>query len=166
MFQVALSLFSNINQSACSTRDWVLNRQSGFDRVLYKYHWKIPRHKKIIPILTCPIQCQINFIKWVEWSCNRPRDNFFIGYYWQSIYALYHQFTCCSLLTMSWAINQSVTEWSFSTGYIIQWWVSHNPASSTEMACIYCNWGVWKIQLIHFYSGIWNRTIKISSDYQ
>ena len=30
-----------------------------------------------------------------------------------------------------------------------------------EMACIYCNGGVWKIQLFHFYSGIWSRTIEI-----
>ena len=33
MFKVAFSLFSNINQSACSTLDWVLNNQSDVDRV-------------------------------------------------------------------------------------------------------------------------------------
>ena len=31
---VTLSLFSNIDQSACSTLDWVLNNQSHFDWVL------------------------------------------------------------------------------------------------------------------------------------
>ena len=31
MFKVAFSLFSNINQSACSTLDLVLNNQSDFD---------------------------------------------------------------------------------------------------------------------------------------
>ena len=30
MFKIAFSFFSNINQSACSTVDWVLNIQSDF----------------------------------------------------------------------------------------------------------------------------------------
>ena len=34
-----------------------------------------------------------------------------------------------------------------------------------EMAGIYCNGGVWKIQLFYFYSGIWSRIIKIVFDY-
>ena len=54
-FKVVFSLLYNINQSACSTLDWVLNSQSEFDWVLYKHHWEFPIHKKIIPMLTCPI---------------------------------------------------------------------------------------------------------------
>ena len=50
-----LSVFSTINQSACSTLDWVLNSKSDFDCVLYKNHWEFPVQKKIIPVLTCPI---------------------------------------------------------------------------------------------------------------
>ena len=52
---VAFSLFSNINKSTCSTLDWVLNSQSGFDLVLYKHLWEFPIQKKIIPIVACPI---------------------------------------------------------------------------------------------------------------
>ena len=37
---VAFSLFSNINQSACSTLDWVLNNQSDFNWVLRMHHWE------------------------------------------------------------------------------------------------------------------------------
>ena len=55
MFKVTFSLFSNINRSACSTLDWVLNSHSDFDWVLYKHHLEIQINKKIIPILTCPI---------------------------------------------------------------------------------------------------------------
>ena len=50
MFEVAFSLFSNINQSACSTLNGVLNNQSDFERVLYMHHWEFP-----IRMLTCPI---------------------------------------------------------------------------------------------------------------
>ena len=46
MFKVALSLFANINQSACST----------LDSVMYKDHREFQLHKKIIPMLTCPME--------------------------------------------------------------------------------------------------------------
>ena len=49
-----------------------------------------------------------------------------------------------------------------NTGYIIQWWVTITQRPPPEMVCIYCNGGVWKIQLFHFYTGIWTRTIKFS----
>ena len=39
LFKVAFSLFSIINQSACSTLDWVLNVQPYFDWMLYWYRW-------------------------------------------------------------------------------------------------------------------------------
>ena len=41
--KVDFTLFSNINQSACSTHDWVMNSQSDFDWVEYKYHWGFPK---------------------------------------------------------------------------------------------------------------------------
>ena len=37
--KVELSSFSNSNQSAYSTLDWVKNSQSGFERVAYKHSW-------------------------------------------------------------------------------------------------------------------------------
>ena len=52
---MAFSLFAQINQSACNTLDWVLNSQSEFEWWLYKYHWEIPTHEQIIPMLTRPI---------------------------------------------------------------------------------------------------------------
>ena len=58
-----------------------------------------------------------------------------------------------------------VKELPITTGYIIHWWVIHNTTSFAEMACIYCNGGVWKVQRFRFYSDIWSRTIKISFDY-
>ena len=46
-------------------------------------------------------------------------------------------------------------EWiDLSTSYIIQWRVTYVAAFSTEMACTYCHWGVWKMQLFHFFSGV------------
>ena len=48
MLKVAFSLLLNINQSACSALDWVLNNQSEFYWMLYKHHWEFPIHKKII----------------------------------------------------------------------------------------------------------------------
>ena len=45
-FKVAFSSFSKINQSACSTLDWVLKSQSDFDGVLDKHHWEFPIHEK------------------------------------------------------------------------------------------------------------------------
>ena len=65
MFKVALSLMSNMNQSACSTLDWVLNIQSE----LTKYCVSIigyPINKKIIPMSTCPIVCCLSQ-KWRKW---------------------------------------------------------------------------------------------------
>ena len=52
MFKVAFSLIPNINQSACSTLDWVLNSQSELTECC-KHHWEFPITKRIIP--TCPI---------------------------------------------------------------------------------------------------------------
>ena len=49
------SLLSIINQSAYSTLDWVLNRQSGFDWILYEHHWEFLIYKKIIPMSACLI---------------------------------------------------------------------------------------------------------------
>ena len=40
--QSCFSLLSNINQSACSILDWLFNKQSDFDRVLYMHHWEFP----------------------------------------------------------------------------------------------------------------------------
>ena len=66
MFKVAISIFSNISQSVCSTLDWVLNSQSDltkeyyvkktpwFDWVLHTCCCEFPIQKKIIQILTCP----------------------------------------------------------------------------------------------------------------
>ena len=65
MFKVAFSLMSNMNQSACSTLDWVLNIQSE----LTKYCVSIigyPINKKIIPMSTCPIVCCLSQ-KWRKW---------------------------------------------------------------------------------------------------
>ena len=42
MLQVACSIFPNVNQSACSTHDSVLNSESDFDWVLYKNNWEFP----------------------------------------------------------------------------------------------------------------------------
>ena len=42
MLKVAFSLFSDINQSACSTRDVLLNNQSDFDSVLCMHNWEFP----------------------------------------------------------------------------------------------------------------------------
>ena len=41
IYKIAFSLFHKINQSALGTHDWVLNGQSHFDWVFYKYmyHW-------------------------------------------------------------------------------------------------------------------------------
>ena len=40
IFKVAFGpLFSNINLSASSSLDWVLNNQSDFDWVLYMHHY-------------------------------------------------------------------------------------------------------------------------------
>ena len=36
--------------------------------------------------------------------------------------------------------------------------ITYIATSSTEMACIYCNGGVWKIQLLQFLWGILSRT--------
>ena len=56
MFKVAFSLFSNINNSPCRALDWVFNGQSDFDWVFYMHNWEFLIHKKIIAMLTCPIQ--------------------------------------------------------------------------------------------------------------
>ena len=55
MLQVACSIFPNVNQSACSTLDWVLDSESDFGWVLYKNNWEFPLRKKITPMLSCPI---------------------------------------------------------------------------------------------------------------
>ena len=40
LFKVGFSLFSKINQSACSTLDWVFNKQLDNDWVQYIYGWE------------------------------------------------------------------------------------------------------------------------------
>ena len=62
MFKVAFSLFSNINQSACSTPGWVLNSQSDFDRVMYTLHWEFLIHEKVISMLICLILSMISHV--------------------------------------------------------------------------------------------------------
>ena len=52
MLKVAFSLFSNINNSACSILDRVLNSRSCFDGVLSKHHCEFAIHRKIFPKLT------------------------------------------------------------------------------------------------------------------
>ena len=57
MCHVAFALVININQSACSTLDWVMNNQSYHDQVLYKHHLDFPKHnrgnfKVLMPLLT------------------------------------------------------------------------------------------------------------------
>ena len=54
MLKAAFSLFSNINQSAPSTLDWVLNNLSDFDWQLYMHHWEFPIQQKIIPNIKMP----------------------------------------------------------------------------------------------------------------
>ena len=46
VFIVPFSLFSDINQWARSTLDWVLNSQSVCDWVLYMHHWEFPIQSK------------------------------------------------------------------------------------------------------------------------
>ena len=61
MFKVVFSLYLNINQSACITRNRVMNFQSHLDWLSYQHHWEFSIHKKIISMLTsCHIAFQIN----------------------------------------------------------------------------------------------------------
>ena len=61
MCHVPFALVININQSACSTLDWVLNNQSYLDQVLYKHHLDFPKHnrgnfKVLMPLLDSPFK--------------------------------------------------------------------------------------------------------------
>ena len=54
MFKVAFSLLSNINQSACSTLDRVMNSQSEFTECCISIIGNFQYIIKLIPMLTCP----------------------------------------------------------------------------------------------------------------
>ena len=64
MFKDAFSSFSNINQSTCSTLDWVMNSQSN----LTKHHWVFTLQRKIIPKLTYPITCTCQQCLTYNWN--------------------------------------------------------------------------------------------------
>ena len=55
LFKVAFLSISNINQSPCSTLNWVWYESIRIDWVLYEHHGEFPINKKIIPMLACPI---------------------------------------------------------------------------------------------------------------
>ena len=71
------------------------------------------------------------------------------------------------LMTMRWFLtNLHSFQWTFIPQvmlYRCESLITQRPPH--EMASIYCNGGVWKIQLFHFYSAIWSRTIKICFNY-
>ena len=59
-----LIIFFNINQSAFSMLDWVLNNLSDFNKVLCMHHWEFPTQLKVIPTLTCPFDSRSQFEIW------------------------------------------------------------------------------------------------------
>ena len=93
MFKVAFSLLANINQSACSALDGVLNSSSDFDWVLYKHHLGIPIHKKTIPKLTClPIVPRPIIHEWVTSEDNIAITKYNL-YVWHLLWLLVTLYT-------------------------------------------------------------------------